>query len=218
MKFEESFRSPLDIRQGTDCHWVSPMILENKLPHEVFAELSNVKKGSNYVDKLVGVFPDQHQIDLNDCPIFTSHCLNLSDVFAEKHGRSPVFTEIRQNIPPSNVYVKDLWINEMYAGSYNKLHRHDGLLSFIIFMDIPYTLEDQLEHENYIDKPEKVLNGCTEFLDPYSQAFHTYNVHKGVEGIMLLFPSWIYHVVYPFKGTDKPRVSLAGNIAFDYRY
>lgn len=216
MKFEATFDSLL--YQNNNIEWVSPFILKNKLPFDVFDELSRASKGNLYVDKLVGLFPDQYQIDLKECPLFEKHALSVSDFFAEKCGKTPIFTEIRQNVPyGSSVYVKDLWVNEMYSGSYNKLHRHDGIMSFIIFIDVPYTHEDQVKEEQYIDDPQKVMNGCTEFLDPYTQSLYKLRVERGIEGNMFLFPSWIYHVVYPFKNVDKPRISMAGNISFDYR-
>lgn len=197
--------------------WISPSILKTKLPFDIFAELSNLSRGDFYVDKLVGVFPGQYELDIKKCPTFETYCLELSDQFFQMRGQLPVFKEIRQSVPyGSKIHLKDLWLNEMYAGSYNKLHRHDGVLSFIIFIDVPYTHEDQVLQEPYMDDPNKVLNGCVEFLDPYSHAFHTLHVHKGIEGTMLLFPSWVYHVVYPFKGIEDPRISMAGNIAFDY--
>ena len=43
------------------------------------------------------------------------------------------------------------------------------------------------------------------------------NVEKGIEGQVILFPAWVNHVVYPFKGfSGIPRVSISGNIVLDY--
>lgn len=202
----------------SDYEWVSPYILKNKLPYDVFSELLSASSTTNYVSKLVGMFPDQYGIDLEDCKLFESHVLMVSDFFAATKKGSPVFTEIVQNIPKNtNMCLYDLWINKMYSGSYNRLHRHNGVFSFIIFLDVPYTMEDQIKLENYIDDPEKVVNGCTEFIDPFSQSSYLLKVERGIEGNMFLFPAWIRHVVYPFKNVDSPRVTIAGNIHFDYK-
>ena len=32
------------------------------------------------------------------------------------------------------------------------------------------------------------------------------------EGRMLFFPSWLYHQVFPFYGTEVERVTISGNI------
>ena len=41
-----------------------------------------------------------------------------------------------------------------------------------------------------------------------------YKLSKDYEGTMLFFPARLRHCVYPFYGTDKPRISIAGNLKY----
>ena len=196
--------------------WDGPVLLVNELPVDVFQELKNAKKGATHVEKLVGVFPDEYKLDTTKCPKFTKHCLNVSNRFLEKCGDQPVFRQIRDNTPwGTQLKIADFWRNEMYSGSYNPLHQHSGLLSFIIYLEVPYTIEHQIQTESYLE-PRKVKHGFTEFIDPFSHYTRFFPVSPAMEGTMLLFPAWVKHVVYPFKNCDKPRVTIAGNIMLDY--
>ncbi|QDH50613.1 hypothetical protein [Synechococcus phage S-B43] len=102
----------------------------------------------------------------------------------------------------------------MYPGDYNPLHDHAGLLSFIIYVDVPYTLQQQIDEEPDL-KPTQIRHGFTEFIDPFLHYNRTFPVSSQMEGEMFLFPAWVKHVVYPFKNSAQPRVTIAGNIKFD---
>jgi len=196
--------------------WDGPVILVHELPIDIFQELKNLKNGAARVDKLVGVFPDEYKLDTTQCPSFIEHCTNLSSMFLQTCGDQPVFKQIRDNVPPgSQIKISDIWKNEMYSGSYNPLHQHSGLLSFIIYLEVPYTIEQQIEIESYLD-PRKVKNGFTEFIDPFTHYTKFFPVSPKMEGTMLLFPAWVKHVVYPFKNCSKPRITIAGNVILDH--
>ena len=108
--------------------------------------------------------------------------------------------------------LNELWINEQKSGEYNPLHIHGGLFSFVVYLQIPYTMSEQTKIDKNLSS-EKVLNGATQFFDPYNHFDRKIIVDKSSEGLMVLFPAWVLHTVYPYKGKYKnPRVTISGNI------
>ena len=110
-------------------------------------------------------------------------------------------------------YLNNMWVNFQKKYEFNPLHDHGGLLSFIIFVKIPFDLKEE-------DK----------IFPPNSSAFHTsrlafvnneasggftstlIDVDKTFEGKMLLFPAKQAHMVYPFYTSDDYRITVSGNI------
>ena len=43
---------------------------------------------------------------------------------------------------------------------------------------------------------------------------YDYRLSSKYEGYMLFFPSKLRHCVYPFYETDKPRISISGNLSY----
>jgi uncharacterized protein (TIGR02466 family) len=81
----------------------------------------------------------------------------------------------------------------------------------------------------YVDRgepdPTPTENGKLELLDPRSGINMIYfdkNVLDGryviepVPGLMLLFPSWLKHMVHPYFGKGE-RISVAFNVSVDER-
>ena len=198
-------------------HFDYPCLMYSELPEDIFEELNNLPNGAHHGNKLVGVFPDEYKLPIRKAPLFREYIICLSEAFARECSTAPVFHQIRQNTPPNTPFkLADLWRNEMYANAYQPLHQHTGLFSFIVYMDVPYTHADQIKLEPNV-LPEHVKNGFTEFSDPFSMFNKLINVEKGIEGQVILFPAWVNHVVYPFKGfSGIPRVSISGNIVLDY--
>jgi len=97
-----------------------------------------------------------------------------------------------------------------------KLHTHPGALAvFVIWVTIPYNLEDEFQFNEYNNPNYPPKNSCFEFT------YTTYDgrivsnpvfVDKGMEGTVTMFPSTMTHCVYPFFTSDKERISIAGNI------
>ena len=54
-------------------------------------------------------------------------------------------------IPP--IKVETTWVNYMKKTEFNPLHRHGGLFSFVIFIQIPYDLSE--EDKVFPDTPDK---------------------------------------------------------------
>jgi hypothetical protein len=95
----------------------------------------------------------------------------------------------------------DLWINYQKRTEYNPRHNHTGLLSFIIYIDIPECIREESEDNS-------VYRGLVQFSSSLTNEalFYrpkTYNI--------FIFESDHYHQVYPFY-SDVTRISMSGNI------
>jgi|SRR5215470_2234213 len=104
------------------------------------------------------------------------------------------------------------WANVLRSGGYNSVHNHpNSMWSGVYYVD-------RGEPE-----PTPNENGKLELLDPRSGINMVYiekNVLDGryviepLPGLMLLFPSWLKHMVHPYFGKGE-RISVAFNVAVE---
>ena len=128
------------------------------------------------------------------------------NLFEKKHT-IPVY---ENNNKPS------LWVNFQKKGEVNPVHNHTGDLSFVIYVKIPYTFEDEHKTPSNINS-NAPSSGVFQFMycDQYVEGgISTFNVptDKNYEGKMILFSSKLNHMVYPFYTSDEYRITIAGNI------
>ena len=110
------------------------------------------------------------------------------------------------------------WVNFQKKYEFNPPHYHTGILSWIIFVSIPYDLEEE-------DKVfPKIGHDCStsrlSFLEVKSDEVGCINhvrlnVDKSYEGKIVVFPSSQQHQVFPFYTSDDYRITISGNVFFD---
>ena len=107
------------------------------------------------------------------------------------------------------------WANYTGKGEYQALHNHDAIWSFVIWLKLPAVANDEQSVK------EAMHPDAGDFILTYSDIIgRTRKVNWKLEkqyneGHMLLFPSDLYHAVYPHFQTDEKRLSLAGDIAIN---
>jgi len=110
--------------------------------------------------------------------------------------------------------VEKVWINFQSKYEFNPMHTHNGILSFVVWVDIPYFLN--FEHAaSPGNKSRTQKSGLFDFA--YTDILGTIRTmavpaDKLYEGEIIVFPSKLNHTVYPFYSSDKFRVSISGNI------
>ena len=119
-----------------------------------------------------------------------------------------------------NFFAHDLtlgkfWVNLQSKTEFNPIHNHSGLFSFIIFVDIPYKLKDELKI--WTETSVQPITSCLQFL--YTDMSGKINGHqvyvdKEFEGKILMFPAGLSHCVYPFYTSNKKRITSSGNVYF----
>ena len=111
---------------------------------------------------------------------------------------------------------KDYWVNFMERGEFNPPHDHSGVFSFVIWLQIPYTLEEE-RRLGPGAKSNDPLAGEFSFSYPditgRTQIFRV-GADRSKEGYLCLFPHMLYHSVAPFSTTDELRISISGNLKF----
>jgi hypothetical protein len=111
------------------------------------------------------------------------------------------------------IYLKDVWVNFQKKTEFNPPHTHDGLFSFVIWINVPYYIKD--EHDKSPGKYSiENLAGCFQFqyLDTLgSICMHSIPADKTYENTLIIFPSKMVHSVFPFYSSDDYRISISGN-------
>ena len=106
------------------------------------------------------------------------------------------------------------WINFQKKHEFNPTHNHSGHFSFVLYIQIPYDLKEELEFQNCKNSSAQ-LNSlfCFKFINQFGTIVETsLDIDKTWEGTMILFPSNLNHLVYPFFTSDDYRISISGNL------
>ena len=121
-------------------------------------------------------------------------------------------TEKAENVEWENDFN---WVNLQKKYEYNPSHNHNGTISYVIWMDIPYKLSDEINEKNVIGSNCSANAACFEFSFQTilgNTSYYRFPVEKGWEGRIVMFPSQLMHQVYPFQTSDDYRVSISGNL------
>jgi len=100
------------------------------------------------------------------------------------------------------------WVNRMKKHEYNPVHKHSGLYSYVLWVNVPYNMDD--ERKVFPDIGGNCKNGGFSFVDSHGQ--YDISIDKSWEWEIVLFPSKQLHCVYPFYTSDGERISIAGNV------
>ena len=156
-------------------------------------------------------------IDRDD--LFTNNILfPFIDDYSKKNGGHPHRIPAipgKEGLTPS-IKLTHMWVNYQYKHEFNPPHRHGGLYSFVVWMKVPYTFEEECKQSFLKDTKEVEkkpggfeLQYC-DFLGNPRSTF--YPMSPEMEGHMLLFPAGLTHQVFPFYTSDEQRVSISGNV------
>ena len=118
---------------------------------------------------------------------------------------------------PDVVVDENIWFNFQKKNEYIAPHNHDGILHYIIFHKIPYTLEDeQLNSPLLSESQYSNSNGNFYFIQPGSRNVHfqCLDIDKKWENIIILFPSNLTHMTLPFYSSDEYKITVNGSLHF----
>jgi hypothetical protein len=170
----------------------------------------NFTQGIDYNNNLAGNI--KKEFDLTDikaqCEPFI---LNACKFYKENY---PAYKP--QIVRQSPIVLKDFWINFQSKHEFNPVHNHTGLFSFVIWLDIPYDINDELT-KGPGHKSNNNLAGHFEFAFRNTLGEHTtlpIPADKKFNGKICIFPSAMTHTVYPFYTSDDYRITVSGNINF----
>ena len=206
-----------------------PEVFPSEVPLDIFSWLkSEVKKAKEKnIDArkgLIGHINEEYNIVKSDNANFIEYENFIKRCAFNKYydsfwDKTDILTE------GCDLKIQQTWVNFQKKYEFNPPHNHSGVFSWIIFLNIPYNLEDE-------DRvfPEVSTNTKGDFRQPstsrlcFSQISPTekggidhivFNVDKSFEGKILMFPSYMQHQVFPFYTSDDYRITISGNSFFD---
>ena len=117
----------------------------------------------------------------------------------------------------TNWRLSRLWVNYQKKYEFNPPHIHDGSFSFVIFVKVPYLMQDEVNNKS-VRGSNMPRAGVFSFQ--YTNIFGEVReaaqpVDKTYEGRIFLFPSVLIHQVFPFYTSDEYRITVSGNIIGD---
>ena len=186
---------------------IPPLIYQalNKEIVDIHTDDSNTLKMN---DSLAGQITKEYQI---------TKSLPLLNPFLEEMGRAfqKNWDYYPKENPNTDLKVESVWVNMQKKLEVNPLHNHDGTLSFVAWLHVPFKLEDERNVENC--KNSRTMELASTFQFVYNNVLGTIAncpmfVENGWEAKIVMFPAKLLHIVYPFQTTDDYRISIAGNL------
>ncbi len=186
-------------------------VLQFTLPAELFKSIKNKcseleknldKKELQYQSLLAGHIEREMKFPLD--MRFRCFLDDLAKTFCQ------YFNLDVQNFPQ----LETCWINFQKKHEFNPLHTHSGVLSFVLWIQIPYLLEDE-------DSAAHAKNANTKESGRFHMLYNStfdgkisklkIDLDKSYEGKGIIFPASANHLVYPFFTSDEFRISISGN-------
>ena len=139
----------------------------------------------------------------------------LSDQIKSHVNRlmAPLVKEYGKRKPlPKHMTLGNVWVNLQRKHEFNPPHTHDGVLSFVIWLQLPYTFAEE-DRVAPGAKAKKPLSGRFSFYLPVGDEVKTYHLESDQpnEGTAVIFPSNLSHAVNPFYSSDELRITVAAN-------
>lgn len=191
----------------------NPGVLYGQLPPGLFHDLkTNCMNGTlveKYNDQLVANIKEEYKYPHDKHPQLSEFLIQTYNVWRATFRCA---NNLSENEYPD---VLDVWVNKQKKGEYNPNHNHGGHVSFVIWVKIPYEIEEELKVDHYTKKNDTLRKAAFEFTYStmnHGVAMHTMWINKYDEGTIIMFPANMLHCVYPFSTTDETRISVAGNL------
>ena len=193
---------------------LGPAVLRVKIPNKIIEKLNEyidntIKNKSkveklNYGERLVGDVTQEFLLEIEF--VKSSGWLDFLG------NCSKIYTELNEGKKINKFNLLDTWVVRQFKNEYNPTHWHGGHISGAGFLKVPKILGDSVQKKkdiNYRGGNLQLIHGSRMFTCP-----STYNIIPEV-GDFYLFPNYLMHTVFPFKGTDEERRSISFNATID---
>lgn len=195
-----------------------PSIYKSSLTTEQIVFLKNVadvtkEKNISRGNDLAGNIQLQLTSEINDKDYFINFISDHIKIYAEHNVnkyKTDIFDNIYNQIDGVNFRIADPgpWINYQKQYEFNPIHSHNGIVSLIIYIDVPKEIADEKD-QIPIDSNMR-CPGELGFVHADNGIVSNTNITP-VTGDIYLFPSNLNHTVYPFH-SNVERISMSFNI------
>lgn len=195
-------------------------MMMSQLPYDIFCDLKKeIKKIKDNTDtpelkgKLAGNI--ERSYDLIHCKkSVENYVLNKLLEYDSKFNYLSSINNLNGNLP---LVLESLWVNFQKKHEFNPNHNHSGVMSFVIWIEIPYDIKEEISSGSGKNSNN---NLSSVFQFTYCDILgHIINypiyVDKSYEGKIMIFPNKLLHCVYPFFSSDEYRISVAGNVSIN---
>ena len=160
-------------------------------------------------ESLAGQITKEYQIT-KSLPLLNPFLEEMGRAYQKEWNYYP-----KENPNDNKLTVESVWVNMQKKLEVNPLHNHDGTLSFVAWLYVPFKLEDERNMPNC--KNSRTVELASTFQFVYTTALGTIAncpmfVESGWEAKIIMFPAKLLHMVYPFQTSDDYRISIAGNL------
>ncbi len=195
-----------------------PPVAKVKIPKKILDELNNYvdqiiidKEKSKNLDwgkKLVGDVTQEFKLEMD----FATKIGWLD--FLAKCSAKYVEMTTKQHV--KKFVLLESWIVRQFENEYNPVHLHGGHISGAGFLKLPKSFGNFTQKN---EKKEKLYQGGTLNLVHGQRSFLSESIFTIIPevGNFYLFPHYLMHTVYPFKGTSEERRSISFNAMVDER-
>jgi hypothetical protein len=194
-----------------------PHIVYSRMPNNIMKSINKyidlkIKRGQtkklDHGPHLVGKVTQEFRIDHNQID-------KIAPFFNDVFGAYYQFHLQRRNqkLHPDaeiNVFYNGAWVVRQFEGEYNPAHIHtECQLSCVGYLQVPdFSIEESKEKKKHFPS-----HGNIELIHEGSNMWHQGSIRiKPHVGDFIVFPSYLMHTVYPFKG-DGERRSFSMNIS-----
>ena len=185
-------------------------IFYNKLPNDLLNKLRKeclgFNKKKNFYHEVIKYEKSSKHfwIEENEIELF-AFLKDWVNLYFEKYNYLNEFKVLQKD---SEVIFTKAWFNIQKKNEFVSLHKHDGLLSYTIWIDIP----DIVQKDN-INNPEACFELCYSNIIGQNVK-HRISLTKKNEGDFIIYPASLFHCAYPFYNNDELRISISGNICY----
>ena len=187
----------------------NPGVLKTRIPASIFADLTRD------LQKQVDNKPKKYNAFLIG-QIETEFEYVISGQFRDCIEQTYLEYSRKFNFHQNQNYIidNDAWVNFQKKHEYNPIHFHHKAISWVIWIAIPYDLEEELNMPNVRESNYKVASKFQFIYNSFDGGISTtqLDIDKTWEGSLIMFPNYLKHQVYPFQTSNEPRVSISGNI------
>lgn len=143
---------------------------------------------------------------------FERFVLDKVEEYDEKYNYLSTIMVLNRDVPYG--LGNPMWVNFQKKHEFNPIHTHSGIYSFVIWVQIPYDIENELKNSPGVESNTNLASMFQFYCSDFLGNIHTpqLKVDKSFEGKILLFPAKLNHSVYPFYTSDDYRISVSGNV------
>lgn len=115
------------------------------------------------------------------------------------------------------LYLRDCWVNFITRGYYEPIHPHSGVVTFVLWLQVPYTREEETAFRPTVDHRYNTA-GCFGIHTPNAKGRLEHTIlpsYNDWEGTICLFPAEMQHSVFPFFSSEEVRIAVSGNLFYE---